>query len=185
MSMARSLYVSATIVLVFICLGCVGGGKTTARFYNLGMSAYLSGEYLVSAEQLEKVLAENPTDHRSLYLLALDYAALDDQDHAIELLEKAVSIERREPQYLTALAILYHNRGKADAARQCLLAVQKIAPEDADVELLLGRIDLEQGDEKSASAHLEKALALQPQHPEARELLKSLGISFATQPKTE
>jgi tetratricopeptide (TPR) repeat protein len=149
------------------------------------MSAYLSREYQKSVECLDTVLAENPSDHRSLYLLALDYAALDDSDRAIELIEKAVSLERREPQYQIALGILYHNGGKADTAQQYFLAAQKISPDDPNIEVLLGRLDLERGDEKSAGAHFERALALQPQHPEARELLKSLGIAVATESKTE
>ena len=185
MNMLRRLSGSVAVVWVIICVSCAGGGNTTARFYNLGMSAYLSKQYLKSIEYLESVLEKNPSDHRSLYLLGLDYAALGDQDRAIDFLERAVAFEGREVQYRAALGVLYHNKGKADAARQSFLAAQKISPDDPSIEVLLGRLDLEQGDEKSAGAHFERALTLQPQHPEAGDLLKSLGIAVTTEPKGE
>lgn len=75
----------------------------------------------------------------------------------------------QEQAWERAQALL--KEGKAREANEALLALARERPRDPDLQFLLGLARLRLRDPERARAHLERAIALAPEHVEARTLL--------------
>ena len=74
----------------------------------------------------------------------------------------------------TLAAGVYAAAGKRDLAPQQLVAAQKLAPDNLEVAIGLGKLDLAQGNPKEAEASFKRALDKDPKH-----LVATLGMAAA------
>ena len=77
-------------------------------------------------------------------------------------------------QARTLAASVYAAAGKRDLARQQLVAAQKLAPDNLEVAIGLGKLDLAQGNPKEAEASFKRVLDKDPKH-----LVATLGMAAA------
>jgi serine/threonine protein kinase/tetratricopeptide (TPR) repeat protein len=128
-------------------------------------------------ELFEQALARLPGSPRVLAGAAVAYARLafvGGQDGAaralgaVEFAERAIAIDptRSEPHY--ARAMYHFNSGAPRAALVSLERARELAPTNAEVHDLLGRVLLELDDLERAREHLELAHRLNPQDANTR-----------------
>lgn len=79
-------------------------------------------------------------------------------DEAVQALRRAVVRRRGDRAYVLALAAALAGRGETVAARRELLSLRDAAPEDADVNLALARLEARQGHDAEAQRFYYNAL---------------------------
>jgi golgin subfamily B member 1 len=115
--------------------------------------------------------------HRTL---SRAYAGLGDTERALLELDAAYRVDLTNVSVLTDLGLLCYERGDFDRAQKTFrgLLLQKLdkdAPiSKADVYYYLGDISFKQGDKAKAISMLERAVAEQSSHMQAKALLTSL-----------
>jgi serine/threonine protein kinase/tetratricopeptide (TPR) repeat protein len=140
-------------------------------------------------ELFEQALVRLPGSPRVLAGAAVAYARLafvGGQDGAaralgaIEFAERAIAIDptRSEPHY--ARAMYHFNSGAPRAALASLERARELAPTNAEVHDLLGRVLLELDDLERAIEHLELAHRLNPQEANTRfDLIRAHAMAGA------
>src|SRR5262249_24834823 len=101
-----------------------------------------------------------PNDPDPLDNLALALKALDRLDEAAALLQRALTVETRDPKLYLHLGSVLLDQSKADAAAAALERALALKPDDHDAINLMGRVAFERGDLAGAVAHYKRALAL-------------------------
>jgi tetratricopeptide (TPR) repeat protein len=77
---------------------------------------------------------------------------------AIDALRRAVAIERDNQRYRLALSSALEAAGQDDAARQVLVGIRQLSPENPEANLRLARIEGRQGDAAAAIRYYQSAL---------------------------
>jgi tetratricopeptide (TPR) repeat protein len=117
-----------------------------------------------------KVLLEGsapPDDPRALVVRARSFAALGDQNKAIELYRQAIELDPKLAAAHGNLGLTLLDQGKLEAAvAECRMAAE-LNPKSASLHYNLGNALLQQGNRDEAVAAYRKALALSPDHAEA------------------
>jgi tetratricopeptide (TPR) repeat protein len=84
--------------------------------------------------------------------------AADDPAGAVEAFGHASSMAREHTSYRLALAAGLAAAGRDDAARQVLLGIRSVTPENPEVNLRIARLEVRRGDETAAIRHYQHAL---------------------------
>ncbi len=135
---------------------------------NLGFLKVRHGEPEVAATMFRAVLRKDPTDPEARLGLALALESCGSPDDARAELLLALPSNPQSPAVLSALARVDFAQGHfADAAEWCDRALDEV-PKDASLQALRGSILSGMGEHEKAKVAFEAALALQPEHAEAR-----------------
>lgn len=89
----------------------------------------------------------------------------------LELLKEARPLAPGDPRVLSALGETQHALGDIEAARETLRLACDLAPEAAAPRVTLALVYLELGQPQFAAPRLREALALEPDHPDAKHFL--------------
>jgi len=155
--------------LVFFCAGLsvpASADFPPASFAHLS-PATQQPDTATEEAQLRAALRRSPADASLLVRLGTVLAQENKLAEAVDYLEKALKLNPRDLATRRGLAAIYYQSGKLEEARQNLERVLHARPEDTRSMLLLGMIDEELGDHKSASKLLGDVLPLVQQRPEA------------------
>jgi tetratricopeptide (TPR) repeat protein len=77
---------------------------------------------------------------------------------AVSLFRRAAAIDRDREPYRLALARALVSAGQDDAARQALMGIRQLSPENPDANLQLARLEARQGDRTAAMRYYQSAL---------------------------
>jgi Flp pilus assembly protein TadD len=111
---------------------------------------------------------------------AADHATLGrilagrDPDAAGRAFDRAVALVPADPSFLSDRAAFHARYGRYERAEADAREAARLAPEDADARLTLGRSLLERGATGEARAPLERAAELAPFDPRPAQLLRRL-----------
>lgn len=132
-----------------------------------------SGNERVGGELLGRAIQADPYDSRSLDLLARLAFNRGEFGRAAEYGERASRLDPNNAQVYEAPVQAYFELRRFGEARRLLL-VALTHVESGHLHVLLARAYLVDGDRDHARAEAERALAIEPDNPDARELLKAL-----------
>ncbi len=134
--------------------------------FNLASLALSHGELDEARDAAEKLLAERPQHAPALAILGRIEIAKGNLEAAKRHLERSVSIEPTPKAYL-ALAEINRKQEGLSAAVETLQTAIDLLPNSAALHRKLGELLLQAQHPAHAIPHLEKAITLQPNDPEA------------------
>jgi len=143
-------------------------------YYNLGTVALQEGRLDEAEAQLTTALELNPFDGGTLSNLGLVYLQQNDISKARKTLETAIERVPEHPEALENLGSLYLNLEVEEEAVNYLTRAVRAAPGSANVraKLALAYFRLEQF--VAAEQNAREALALNPSHPLAIQIMQAL-----------
>jgi predicted CXXCH cytochrome family protein len=127
-----------------------------------------------AAEQFEKAAELAPQDAVLPYYAALAWAEAGVLSRTEAMLREAV---RRDPAYARAwynLGLVLNQAGRVDEALAALASAEKAGPRDPDIPFAAATIYAQRNRLPEAEAAARRALAIAPDHPQARALLQQL-----------
>jgi tetratricopeptide (TPR) repeat protein len=127
-----------------------------------------------AVEQLEAACRLEPREAEYRYKLGLAYNELGDRARTIDALEEAVRLAPRHARALYNLGLAYNARGETENAIQMLVRAESAAPEDAHIPYATATLYARLGRLAEARAATARALQIQPDFAEARELQRQL-----------
>ncbi len=124
--------------------------------FGLGYLLWTQHELPQAAAEFKAELENDPGDAQALtYLGDCDMRLGDSQKGAL-LLRRAIQANPKIELAYLDLGIMDADAGRRKMALQEMLAAAKIAPNDANVDLRLGRLYMAMGDKEKAKAEFEK-----------------------------
>ena len=97
-------------------------------------------------EQLEEIVAQEPSKYQPRILLTRMLQGLQRNDRAIEVLQEAVDLDPFNPRILYELGSLYVAERQFEEARTAIEKSLQIEPEQPNAFAILARISLQNGD---------------------------------------
>jgi len=134
-------------------------GATTDLHYYLAVAYEELDNFRKTEEHLKAYLRDKPDDADVLNFLGYLYAERGVKlDEALELLEKALALDPRNPYYLDSLGWIYYQLGDADKAIDLIQqAIYGMDSDDAILRDHLGDAYLMKGEVQNAVAEWERA----------------------------
>ena len=136
----------------------------------------------VAAREWRAYLRFNADRPQSLFILASQAAADGRVSNVQTYVNRAIELDRRNPQMYHQASILLSQAGLPEEARRLLFAGWELASTDPVFPYSLGLLAAETGDLGTAIGYLEEAVALAPDFARAWYNL-SLAYSQTNQPK--
>jgi putative PEP-CTERM system TPR-repeat lipoprotein len=159
--------------LTYLAAADKAGGKDDVQAKLDVATGYLqAGEIDRAIEVLESMPTAGVGTRQRDTLLLLTLLRKGDQ---AQLLEEAQAIVARSPKDAgtrTLVGGVYAAAGKPDLAREQLTQAQKLAPNDPNPPINLGKLDLSQGNNAGARANFKRALDVDP-----KNLTATLGLA--------
>jgi len=144
---------------------------------------YLQSGHLQRAERIyKKVLGIVPNHSECLYLLGITSHQLRKTDTAVNLINKAIVNDPKNPAYHNDLGIVFQVQGKLDEAISCYQKALQLRPDFAEAYNNMGNVLKDQGKLDEAMSCYQKALELRPGYAEA---YCNMGIVFEVQGKLD
>lgn len=146
---------------------------------SLGIARFNAKQFLPATEPLERAVAASPDDRGLKRMLAMAWLNLESHAKAVALLEDDPERSANPSlQFAYGLALVKSERGaEAEVAFQDLVSRHG---DSAELSVLLGQANAQQGDFPAAIEALQRALRLKADVPEANA---NLGIIFLRQGK--
>lgn len=117
---------------------------------------------------LHSIVQQNPREHYAWGLLAQLALQRGDADAALDPIERAIRLERDNPQYLNLLGVACAELGRFDPALAALRKAVRARPAYAEAHFNIGKVLDKQGDLRAAHDAFRRAAALDPRYPAAR-----------------
>ncbi|MCW5980862.1 MAG: tetratricopeptide repeat protein [Bryobacteraceae bacterium] len=143
--------------------------QNSAVRLNLALAYYKQAEFAKAAEELVKVRAQQPENQQAAYLLADSYLRLGEDKNVIALLEpmEAAHPEDRTIAYLLGAALI--RDGQVRKGQRIIDRILRNG-ESAEVQMLIGAMQLSAGEYEKALATLTRAVELSPKLPGVQSL---------------
>lgn len=132
------------------------------RLLILGYEAGVNGDLSKQKEMYEKVVSLFPNDERAHFIVSTYYAAVQDNNKAIEALNKAIQINPSFSPAYNSLGYAYKNSDKLDEAEQTFKKYTEILPGDPNPYDSYAELLLKKGNYDEAITNYKKALNLVP-----------------------
>ena len=132
------------------------------------------GRAAESEAELRAALAARFDDAEARGDLAALLLDRGDLDGALRLLGESISLDPASPYTRLRAAELLSQNGRAAEADRAYAELLDLAPDRPDVHEAMGRHRLRQRDDAGALAAFTQALALKPQNPALRELMRTV-----------
>ncbi|MDB5335578.1 MAG: Tetratricopeptide 4 [Planctomycetaceae bacterium] len=144
------------------------------------------GDTTTALKELRYLVKHFPDDSRAYMSLARTLLERGRADDAARLADLAIDLDSSCTEALLLRGQIAEVRGDLDLARETYHHILLELPEDAEVRLRLGRIELEDGDPRIAAALLRETLADIPLTPEQSSQTQwLLGQAYARQERWE
>ncbi len=147
--------------------------------YNLALTYAEVGDFERAKELLLRAIeiAPNyPDAHASLGGILVSQGALDE---GIAHLETSLRFEERNANAQVALGIALIANGEPARAVEALLRAKSLAPKNANAPYNLARALVQVGRLEEAADEMREVLRIQPNHPDARQVLDALEQAMA------
>jgi tetratricopeptide (TPR) repeat protein len=126
-----------------------------------------SGDLGNAQQCYERVLAAQPNHADALHLLGMVVYQSGQPQPAIELIERAIKINKKAPAYFTNLGLVYQGMGQYKEAEKSYRKALAIKPDFAETHHNLGIVLHMQQRVKDAEASFRRAVTLKPKYAEA------------------
>jgi tetratricopeptide (TPR) repeat protein len=154
--------------------------------YVMGMTYLLSRQFVQAKPYLEKSVSIDPRESQSLRALGTVRYQLGDEPGAVDVLTKAVQLDRKSWRAEWLLAAAYLEEKQYAEARDHAERALKIDKQAAgEVELLLGRALAGLGDRERAAAAFDEFAARYPKNANASKAREWAEIMRQPPPKRE
>jgi tetratricopeptide (TPR) repeat protein len=147
-------------------------------FKGLGLLLQERGDLSEPMYYYLKYLESNPSDAVVTHNLGAVFHNMGDYESAIEYYERAEKEEAKDPLVRKNHALALMALGKFDEAKQQLNAAREAAPQDSEVDSLLGSLLVAQGDQLGAINAYETAVAKDPDNAENHIAFAELAIDL-------
>ncbi len=145
--------------------------------YEEALVFYERGCYDEAAAKIELLLSENQSDSKSMALLAMTYANQGRLSGALEWSEKAVSLDKTNPDRHYLLATILQEQGKIGEAVTSLKRSLYLDQDFALAHFVLGNLMRRQGRGKEADKCFKNALSLLNRRGREEILAASEGLT--------
>ena len=120
---------------------------------------------------LRQIVALNPREHFGWCLLGVAALKRGDAEGAIPHLQRALALDRGNPDYLNRLGVAYGELGRLDEALATLRTSLRARAANAEVHFNIGKVFDKKGDLAAARDAFRRAAAIDPRYPGARAML--------------
>ncbi len=142
--------------------------------HELAVVLSMLGRTREAIEHLDAACRLEPREAEYRFKLGLAWNELGDLTRTIESLEQAVRIAPRHSRALYNLGLAFSSRGDTEQALEMLTRAESAAPGDAHIPFARATIFARLGRLAEARAAAARALQIQPDFPDASELLHQL-----------
>ena len=148
--------------------------------YVLGHIARRHGDFAAAASLLQRSIDEDAQSPHTFDELGMTQRTIGHLADALRAFQQAILVDASYiPPYLH-LAGLFHDMGRTEDARLCLLRAREIEPDNPAIHKRLGRAFHQAGELAAAETSFGEALALDSQDGETRLLNATLMPEFTT-----
>lgn len=147
----------------------------------LGPTLYFRGKAFRSSRQYDKAIADyiaateaDPKMDVAFYELGATYQALNQHAKAADAFGKAIALKSNNADYFYGRCVSYSWLGNIKSAINDCEAASRLRPGSAEMLGVLGRLYEDSGQKQRAIETYRKALAINPNQPEAIDGLKAL-----------
>lgn len=145
----------------------------------LASSYWLKGQVEMAAKEYLKALNFKPNDSDLLYRLGILFRQLNQDDRAVDYLEKAVSARPEIPLYHAELAKTYTKKSLYDQSLAHWEKVLELTPEGEKYRAIIfaeiGNVYVLKGDVNKARESYQKGLAVEPENSYLKAQLEKTG----------
>ena len=147
---------------------------TIQEAYDLARKHYDAGKLSEAESICRQILGVQPSHLDALNLLAVSVSVKGHNEAAIELINKAISMNPLAAMYYSNLAVFQNNLGQYDAAIESAREAIRLRPDFPDAYYNLGNAFRDKGDLDSAAEQYRKALNINPTYVMAHHELGSI-----------
>ncbi|MBF0275082.1 MAG: response regulator [Nitrospinae bacterium] len=146
----------------------------------LGKIYLEQGDQPKAAFALKKAIEKSECPHHTYYEVGeafLETGNEEDIDKAIKFMDRSISLCGEQPHVLNKLGMTYRRKGMAKEALHAYLMAVSQTPDDTNLHFNLAVAYLKSDEEKAkqlAVEHLEEAIKLKSDFPEAKQLLQKI-----------
>ena len=142
------------------------GSQSPAELYQAGLHHMQAGRHLDAQICCKQALAADPDHADSLHLMGILCHQMQQYDHALEWISRAIRQNPR-PRYLSSLGSTLQSLGRREEALRAFDKAVQLKPDDADLWVNLGNILIELERPIDAVLSFQHALTLNPRHWDA------------------
>jgi Tfp pilus assembly protein PilF len=135
------------------------------RLLQAGLQAMQDGNLPVAEQVFSQLVAQEPRMHQAWNMLAIIATMSGMPDVGLQRSRQALSMDRRNPNYLNTLAVSLGELGQLDEAKAALQKALREKPTYAEAHYNLGKTLFKMEDLKAASVSYGRAHALKPDYP--------------------
>lgn len=142
--------------------------------YHLGYAYGQQGDFNLEAEYYEKAIRAGYQKDGLFFNLGMVYGELQEYEKAFEAFERGLAVNPKYSDHYFGLGLLYRKRGDSIQTENFFLKAIELNPKNLDARLFLSEIYVAQSKREKALEQVRQILAIDPDHPVAREYLKQL-----------
>ncbi len=137
---------------------------TVSQALQQAMQYHTAGQLQEAETIYRQILQHDPNHSDALHLLGMIAAQSNDYDTAIELIQKAISINNTVPNFYNSLGNVFTNQNLFDKAATCYQQALSLNPNFAEAHCHLGSALKNQGLIDEAISHYRCAIGIQPNY---------------------
>jgi predicted CXXCH cytochrome family protein len=126
-------------------------------------------------KQMQEAVRLEPKQAEFRFMLALAWNEVGNMENAVKEFEETVRIDKRHARAWYNLGLAKNALGKTDESIAALREGEAAAPGDPRIPYARATIHARLGQRAEAREAAQRALAIQPENPEARQLMQALG----------
>ncbi len=150
--------------------------KPERTLYEEALACYTLGYYDDTIEKIKSILAIQKNDANAITLLAKAFANQGKLTEALEWCNKAIEIDKLNPQFYHLCATILEERGQFEEAKESLKKALYMNPHFALAYFQLGNLTRQQGKLGESEKYFHNALALLDNYEHDEVLPESDGI---------
>ena len=135
------------------------------RLLQTGLQAMQESNLPLAEQVFSQLVAQEPRMHQAWNMLAIIATMSGMPDVGLQRARQALSMDRRNPNYLNTLAVSLGELGQLDEAKAALQKALREKPTYAEAHYNLGKTLFKMEDLKAASVSYGRAHALKPDYP--------------------
>jgi tetratricopeptide (TPR) repeat protein len=150
---------------------------TSFEHFNLGVVYFKRGEYSKAIDEYELALKSRGNDYHIYNSIGVAYMELGEYSKALEAFNTSLKI-KPNTDALNQVAVIYIYKQDFTHARKVLAKALQIEPDDSEVLMYMGIVEMFEENYQEAIEFLEHSLKTQPRLSHLNSINYNLGISY-------